>query len=367
MKALRILAGRAARAQMAQQGLRASDIRAIPAAAGGPKGLLLSALDQYLFGDWLKQSTQTIHLVGSSIGAWRMTCAASSQPEAAFKALCQLYMEEQRYEQPIKRAQVDLVCQRIIDALIEPIHSEIFSQQRYALHLLTVRGVGALSHPTRGHALGYAKAVAANALSRQYLARYIERVAFRHGPALHFLPASTAATDRFDSFDGLPSRHLALTPDNLKPVLNASGAIPFILSPVQYIAGAPAGPYWDGGIADYHIHWPWPCLGGITVYPHFAPYIVPGWLDKAFKHRRAHHQSTCGWLDNTVLLCPSQAFIDRLPNRKIPDRSDFKHYGNDWRAREAAWKTAISAAEQLADEFAAFAINPAAHTIEALN
>ena len=179
---------------------------------------------------------------------------------------------------------------------------------------------------------------------------------------MHFLPASHAVSQ---GFDGLPSRNLTLNAHNLKPVLAASGAIPLLISPIQAIPAAPAGPYWDGGITDYHIHWPWPCLGGITLYPHFAPHIVPGWLDKFLKHRRAHRSGTLDWLDNTVLLCPSNEFIRGLPNGKIPTRNDFKHYGLDWRARESAWKTSISAAEQLADEFADFAIRPMSHSIEA--
>jgi hypothetical protein len=364
MRALRVIAGVKARAHIAQHGLQANDIRAIPAAAGGPKGLLLKHLDQYLFGDWLAKNDNPIHLVGASVGAWRMACAASSHPVAAFEELTRLYMDEQHYETKATRQDIDSVCQRIVNTLIDPIQSSVFEQHRYALHLLTVRGVGALSHATRGHKRGYAKAVLSNMLSRQHLGRSLERVAFHHGKPLHFLPASEQV---FDSFDGLPTRNLSLNASNFKPVLAASGAIPLLISPIQTIPNAPPGPYWDGGISDYHIHWPWPCLGGITLYPHFAPYIVPGWLDKFLKHRRAHRLDTRHCLDNTVLLCPTDEFVLSLPNQKIPDRSDFKRFGLDWQAREVAWKTSISAAEQLADEFAAFALNPAVHMIESLN
>jgi len=41
MKALAIYAGPQAKKQLALQGLSASDVGVIPAAAGGPKGLLL--------------------------------------------------------------------------------------------------------------------------------------------------------------------------------------------------------------------------------------------------------------------------------------------------------------------------------------
>ena len=55
----------------------------IPGAAGGPKGLILNPLDRYIFGHWLPQSQQTVHLLGASIGAWRMA-AATLQAEGAF-------------------------------------------------------------------------------------------------------------------------------------------------------------------------------------------------------------------------------------------------------------------------------------------
>ena len=60
---------------MARHGLRAADIRAVPAAAGGPKGLILNPLDRFLFGHWLTGPGPSVHLAGASIGAWRLACA----------------------------------------------------------------------------------------------------------------------------------------------------------------------------------------------------------------------------------------------------------------------------------------------------
>ncbi|MFT4266152.1 MAG: phospholipase, partial [Xenophilus sp.] len=68
MKALRIYAGPAARAHIAEHGLAPSHVKVIPGAAGGPKGLILGPLDRFLFGEWLPQSSQPIDLVGASIG-----------------------------------------------------------------------------------------------------------------------------------------------------------------------------------------------------------------------------------------------------------------------------------------------------------
>ncbi|MGE0100635.1 MAG: phospholipase, partial [Hydrogenophaga sp.] len=64
--ALRLYAGPKALQHLQQQGLRPQDVGIIPAAAGGPKGLILGPLDRFLFGQWLPGSHQPVHLVGAS-------------------------------------------------------------------------------------------------------------------------------------------------------------------------------------------------------------------------------------------------------------------------------------------------------------
>ena len=85
MKALRIYAGPAAREHIEANGLGPQDVRTIPGAAGGPKGLVLGPLDRFIFGSWLTQSSQPVHLVGASIGAWRLSTACLSDPQKAFE------------------------------------------------------------------------------------------------------------------------------------------------------------------------------------------------------------------------------------------------------------------------------------------
>ena len=72
-RALRILAGASARVHLRERGLQPQDVRIVPAAAGGPKGLALNHLDRYLFGQCLPRSHETVHLVVVSVGAWRMS------------------------------------------------------------------------------------------------------------------------------------------------------------------------------------------------------------------------------------------------------------------------------------------------------
>ncbi|MCX7219422.1 MAG: patatin-like phospholipase family protein, partial [Burkholderiales bacterium] len=81
--ALQIRAGKTAMAHLRQHGLQAQDVAVIPAAAGGPKGLILQGLDQYLFGEWLPSAPRQRSLLGASIGSWRMAAACHADPVAA--------------------------------------------------------------------------------------------------------------------------------------------------------------------------------------------------------------------------------------------------------------------------------------------
>ena len=92
----------------------------------------------------------------------------------------------------------------------------------------------------------------------------------------------------------------------------------------------------------------------IVLYPHFQKQVVPGWLDKSLKWR---HGAT-PFLDTMLLLAPNPDWVKTLPNGKIPDRTDFTHYGQDLAGRIKAWKTATSASQQLADEFAQWLERP---------
>jgi hypothetical protein len=162
-----------------------------------------------------------------------------------------------------------------------------------------------------------------------------------------------------------PTRQVALSTANFADAVQASCSIPFVLEPVHNIAGAPRGAYWDGGLTDYHMHLHYaaknvannvhPMPANLVFYPHFQRQVVPGWLDKALKWR---HKATSA-LDSMVVAAPNPLWVRaRLPNAKLPDRSDFGTYGADLPKRVAVWNTACQAAQQIADEFAAFVALP---------
>jgi hypothetical protein len=186
--------------------------------------------------------------------------------------------------------------------------------------------------------LGYAGAFAANALSRRWLGAWIERVVF--SDPRDPLPLS---------LDDFRSRRSRLTASNLAPSILASCSIPFWLRAVHDIPEGPSGAYWDGGITDYHLHLRYSSMDdGLVLYPHFQSTVVPGWLDKPWKTR---HRATPA-LDNLVLLSPRPEWVATLPGAKLPDRQDFKSYGDDIEARQRAWRRALAESQRLADEFA---------------
>lgn len=359
MQALRLYAGPVARRHIERHGLRPQDVGVIPAAAGGPKGLILGPLDRLIFGHWLPSSTQPVHLVGASIGAWRMATACLDNSVAAFERLERDYIA-QHYELPPgqKRPSATQVSEQFGQSLrcfYGGRMAEVLHNPRYRLHIVTSHGrhvlgrEGAVRTP-----LGYLGAFAANALHRKALGAWLDRVVFS-SPSAGGLP--------FDTRD-FRTRTVALSQANFMDALQASCSIPFVLRPVHCIAGAPPGAYWDGGITDYHMHLRYqpPAASPIVLYPHFQKAVVPGWLDKVWKHR---HRATPA-LDSMLVLAPDPGWVKSLPNAKLPDRNDFTHYGPNLAARMQAWNGAVGAARQLADEFAQWLERPDLGRVEAL-
>ncbi|MDE2081399.1 MAG: phospholipase [Burkholderiales bacterium] len=342
MQALQIYAGPRAQALLRERGLRACDVRVIPAAAGGPKGLALNPLDRFLFGHWLKDAPQVIHLPGASIGAWRLACACLPDADAALAQLAEDYITQQYEHRPGRAptpAQVSLAFGRKLDERLGARAAEVLSHPRWRLHVFTSRGRHLLRRDGRWRTpLGYLAAFVSNAARRRALGLWLERVVF--SDPRHPLPVPLA---------DFRSRTVALTAQNLAPAILASCSIPFWLEAVHDVPGAPRGAYWDGGITDYHLHLDYAAIDdGLVLYPHFQGRIVPGWLDKPWPRR--HRASPA--LANVVVLAPSREWLRTLPRGKLPDRSDFKAYGDDHVARQSAWRRVLAESRRLADEFA---------------
>ena len=377
MSMLQIQAGRRAIAHIHEHGLRPQDISIVPGAAGGPKGLGLARLDEWLFADWLPQGfalrDAPIDLIGASIGAWRFASAcrgaengifSADKTRATLQAFAAAY-SQQYYPRKVSSAYITKYARDLIDDLFRGHINDVLTNPHYRLHVLAVRGKGILAREARGrtHA-GYALAALANAVGRQHLRHFLDRTWFYtnnetlistgtleqnglkmpvNGSVLQNVPF-----DPNRKFDPFHTEYAALSEANFGDALIASGSIPLVLEGVKKIEGASEGTYWDGGIIDYHLHLPYAQREWLVLYPHFTHKIIPGWLDKMLPWRRARGE----WLDNVVLITPTREYLDRLPMKKLPDRKDFMRYVDDYDGRLKYWRFAMEESGRLRDELA---------------
>ena len=346
--AFRLRAGRAAKQHIERFGLEPAHIRCIPAAAGGPKGLALLPFDRWLFGDWLKDLAEPPLLVGASIGAWRMAAAAQHEPVQAINRLQDAYIH-QTYPAGASPAQVAEGVTRLAASVAEDwqLNPEV------PLRVL----VSHATHRLRGRndKRTFAGAAFANLKSRDKLGAYLKRLVFRSGPHTGL----DAIWPVCDAFGATP---IEFSPANTLPALTASGSIPIVCDPVRHIPGLPRGDYWDGGLIDYHLHLPYYALGGITLFPHFADHLSPGWLDKHLPWRRAHGK----WLASTLLISPSPSLLRKLPGGKLPDRSDFYRYAGNDAARFKAWQQAIGECTRMVEQFSRWVEDPDSRLLDRL-
>ena len=357
---LEIKAGPRAMKHIREHGLRPEDIQIVPGAAGGPKGLGLAKLDEWLFADWLPQGAAKraapIDLIGASIGAWRFAAVCRGNINGVFSAdatrtalhtFAKAY-SEQYYPKKITASYITAYARDLINNLFVGYVNDVLTHPHYRLHVLAVRGKGILAREARGrtHA-GYAMAAVANMVGRKHLRHFLDRTWFYSGPQ-EFAPFNTGSLTGRQKFDPFHTEYTRLGESNFANALIASGSIPLILEGVKHIDGAATGTYWDGGIIDYHLHLPYAQRDGLVLYPHFTNKIVPGWLDKMLPWRKA----SGAWLDNVVLVSPSRAYLDRLPMKKLPDRNDFSRFMHDYEGRLQYWRLAMDESARLRDELA---------------
>jgi len=334
-----IAAGAKAFDHIQKNGLSPEDIRLVLGASGAAKWLVLYGLDTAIFSDWFRDRKEPLFLWGTSIGAWKFAAAARKDPARALDALKHAYIH-QYYSGRVTPARISRESDRIMAAFLQQSRvDEILDHPFLKIAVGTVRCRHLLASRHRGvQVLGIGAGAVLNRISRDLLSLVLERVVFHH-PG--FDP------EVFD-FSGFSTFFVPLDVHNFQPALTASGAIPYVMEGVPDIAGAPVGMYRDGGILDYH---PAATLSseqsGLILYPHFYPWIVPGWFDKNKPGRRVTGPVT----DRMVLVAPSQTFVSRLPFGRIPDRKDFIRFKGKDDTRVAAWEKAADMSRDLGEQF----------------
>jgi hypothetical protein len=336
---LTLRAGPEALALLRARGLRAEDVDVVPGASGGAKWLAIGGLDRWLFGHFLQAPrTRPLHLIGSSIGSWRMACLAQRDPVAALARGHHAYIHEQRYSRRPSTREVTDVLGRALDRLLGPTGiEELLAHPVFRVHVITAIGRGLAATERRALlAASLGLAAAGNALARRTLGTQFRRCLFH----------TAGDATPFAHLADLPTVHLPLTRENARAALLASGSIPLLLEGVK-IPGTPRGVHWDGGVLDYHLDLDFGPGEGVVLYPHFYPDVVPGWFDKGLRWRRASGAN----FRRALLIAPSAAFVATLPGGKIPDRRDF--YAMPEAERMRRWQATLEASERLGDALAA--------------
>lgn len=338
-KNLVFYAGKKALAHIRSKGLSSDDVKVVLGAAGGPKWLMLAEMDRFLFGQWLPKRQSEVHLLGSSIGAWRHSMYCSSDPMGRREMFLHHYVHQRYSERPDRREITDNVT-HVLDLCLPPeMRGELLEHPHYRLHVMTVRSRGLTRSENRAVlGAGLMATGVANAISRKHLGKFFERVLFHH----------PGGRGPFFEESNLPMTHTPLTGENLGDVLCASGSIPLVIDAVQDIAGAPKGVYRDGGLVDYHYDIPIPLDEGVVLFPHFSEKVVAGWFDKFLKWRKPNTKNR----DNLLLVAPSKEFIAGLPHGKITDRKDFEYYAGKNDHRITYWNAVLGETERLHDELA---------------
>lgn len=344
MTALRLIAGQTAKSRIEAEGLTPDLVRMVVGASGGPKWLVLAGLDRFLFGSWLPQNEGAIDLVGSSIGAWRMCVAAHPEPAAAFERFISSYFEY-RYVKGESAASITRNSYALLDRVFKREDAEkIVANTVRRLHIVAVRARGLAGRNFfPAQAVGLLGAALRNRINRDSLGHVFDRAVFHTGDTV-------ALSEQWPEFGRLD---IPLLPEALPDVLMASGSIPAVIDAIRDIKGAPEGSYRDGGITDYHFAIPWRLESGIILYPHFYPYLVPGWFDKSMPGRRAAPDV----MDHMLVLAPSEEFVARLPGGTLTDRKNFTQLSEEGRLK--LWQTVVDCSNALADEFQALLADPA--------
>jgi hypothetical protein len=336
---IRVKAGKQAYELIRAGGFNLDRIATYFGPAGGPRWLVTSGFDLTLLKEGTLGRNSPVWLVGASAGAWRFAAWPQPEAEKSYAALMESYITASynRKDTP----------QTILRSLTAIVNSYIeddglpfaLAHKRYRLAILTTRmkNLAACTNPLLQRA-GFISIFMANAISPRLLHRFAERVVFYYG----------VRPPDFCLRKGFQGRFSPLTEVNFKSAVIASGAIPIVVAGVRNIFGAPDGVYRDGGLTDYNISQDYRTKnGGLTLFFHHQERIIPGWMDKVFKKRRP----PTDFLDPVLMVCPSETFIKRLPEGRIPDRSDFDTFMDDPQTRIANWRKTAELAAPLGEEF----------------
>ena len=138
-----IYAGPSAAKVIQEQGLSADLFNTFLGASGGPKWFTLFGLDKYLFGEFFKDRTTPLNLLGSSAGAFRSACFAQNDPVAAISRLAKSYSETRYSSNKAKPEEITTKARELLSTVFaENGIQEIINNPIFKAHFIVAKSNG---------------------------------------------------------------------------------------------------------------------------------------------------------------------------------------------------------------------------------
>ncbi len=339
MHRLRVKAGKKAYEIIQNGSFNFEDVRACFGAAVGPRWLIASGFDLTLLQQQRLGRKHPVHLIGASAGAWRYAAWVQPQATDAYRKFLSAYITIGYTRQDTPATILEKFTRIMNEYIEDDALTFALANKQYRLSVITARARGPVaSEMPWVQKTSLAACFLLNLFSRNNLYKFAERVVFYDG----------SKPPPFCLHPNYRGRFVKINEANFKFAVMASGAIPLVVAGVKNIFGAPRGVYRDGGLIDYHLtHQFAQAENDLVLFFHHQERIIPGWLDKKLK-RRTPDEDT---LANVVMIFPSQSFIEKLPDGKVPDRDDFITYVDDPAQRIRKWNQAVELSAPLGEDF----------------
>jgi len=336
---VRVKAGKNAFALIREKGFDFNRVKTYVGPAVGPRWLIASGFDLTLIEKGLLGNDYPALLTGASAGAFRLAAWLQPEPAKSYRKLVDAYVNAE-YKRTDGPRQVLGEMEKVINSYLETdALSFALTHKKYRLAIVTARARNlAASETSWVQKLGLGLAFASNAISASLLRLFYEQVVFYYSP----IPPKFCLAKEFRG------KAVPLNTANFKSAVLASGTIPLVIGGIRNIYGAPNGVYRDGGMFQYHFNQHYPSEpDDLILFFHHQESLVPGWLDKKLKYRRVPD----GYLENAVMVFPTNEFISRLPEGKVPDRDDLTQLIDKPDVRKMRWRKAIELSAGLGEQF----------------
>jgi len=333
-------AGERALRRVREHGLGPAQVRALIAPAAGPKWLAVAGLDRALItGGYLRGRAAPLLLLGASAGAWRCVALAARDPQAAHERLAATYCA-QRFVRADRPAAISAAYARLLEHVVDDADvAHALAHPELDLAILVARGrLGTASNAFALQAAALGLAAALNAISADSGRLFFTRTLFA---------SAHAERAAHPLLGGLAAERVALSRENLRGALLASGTVPFYMAAVRELAGAAPGAYLDGGLTDYHVNQPLDLEGqGVALLFLHQARIVPNWFDKSLPWRAPSAQR----LRDVLLVHPDPRWVASLPGGAVPTREDFQRFEREPELRIERWLAAVKRSQELGEQ-----------------